>query len=52
MALHGFAFALVALVVGLEHMSPTGVATVIAGGGTYLLVLADVAEHATLLEWA
>lgn len=51
-ALHGFAFALVALVVGLEHLSPTGLAAVLAGGGTYLLTLAEVAEHATLLEWA
>lgn len=29
-----------------------GVASVIAGGGTYLLTLAEVAEQAMLLEWA
>jgi hypothetical protein len=51
-ALHGFAFALVALSVGLEHLSPAGVAALLAGGGTYLLTLAEMAEHATLLDWA
>jgi len=51
-ALHGFAFALVALTAGLEHLSPTGVAALLAGGGAYLLTLAEAAEHATLLDWA
>lgn len=51
-ALHGFAFALVALVVGIDHLSPTALSAVLAGGGMYLLTLAEVAEHATLLEWA
>lgn len=50
--LHGFAFALMAVMVGTDYLSPYALTAVMAAGGTYLLVLSELTAHTTVQEWA
>ena len=40
------------LLLGLEHLSLTGLAVILAGGAVYLLGLAELTSATALQDWA